>query len=485
MTLAKALMIQGTGSGVGKSVLAAAFCRIYRARGWRVAPFKAQNMSNNSHVTDEGGEIARAQAMQAECAGAEASVHMNPILLKPHSETGSQVVVQGRPIGHMNTARFYRHRPETVRRIKQSLAWLRQRYELLILEGAGSPAEVNLRKQDLANMRTARWAGAPVLLVGDIEKGGVFASLYGTYRLLQPADRRRVAGFIINKFRGDARLLESGLDFLKRKTGVPVLGVVPYLEGLYLDEEDTLDLKTSGKSGSYDIAVARLPRISNFTDLRPLRLEPRLSVRYFSSRGEFGNPDLVILPGTKSTAHDLEFLRNRGLDRVLREYAARGGKILGLCGGFQMLGRSIEDAGGVESRRARLRGLGLLPFTTFFRPDKITRKTRARVRMKIGSRLLDESVEGYEIRMGRSAEIAANGPVLHRKGNVYGTYLHGLFDSDSFRRNFLAAVMDAPSLRNGGGRPGHRKSKEDSYSRLARHVRKALDFKYLDGLLGC
>jgi adenosylcobyric acid synthase len=483
MTLAKALMIQGTGSGVGKSVLAAAFCRIYRAKGWRVAPFKAQNMSNNSYVTREGGEIARAQAMQAECAGAVSSVHMNPILLKPHSDTGSQVVIQGRPVGHMNTGEYYRRRPEAVRKIKESLAWLRERYDLVIMEGAGSPAEVNLMKQDLANMRPARWADAPVLLVGDIEKGGVFASLYGTYRLLSPRDRRRVAGFIVNKFRGDAGLLESGFEFLKKKTGVPVLGVVPYLDRLYLDEEDTLDLAGREDGGKFDIAVARLPRISNFTDLRPLRLEPALSVRFFGGRTDFGNPDLVVLPGTKSTVQDLAYLRRQGLDRVLEKYVLRGGKILGICGGFQMLGRRIEDAAGVESGRKRVPGLGFLPFRTVFRLDKITSRVRTGIEMRIGRRLVKEVVEGYEIRMGRMAPDGAEVGALYRRGNIYGTYLHGLFDNDSFRKKFLAAVLDVPRLDAPKSAPGHRRAKEASYARLARAVRKAVDFNFLDRLL--
>lgn len=484
MTLAKALMIQGTGSGVGKSVLAAAFCRIYRSKGWRVAPFKAQNMSNNSYVTREGGEIARAQAMQAECAGAESSIHMNPILLKPHSDTGSQVIVQGRPIGHMNTGQYYRRRPEAIRRIKQSLGWLRERYDLIIMEGAGSPAEVNLRKQDLANMKPARWAGAPVLLVGDIEQGGVFASLYGTYRLLSPSDRRRVAGFIINKFRGDAGLLTSGFEFLKKKTGVPVLGVVPYLDGLYLDEEDTMDLAGQENGGKFDIAIARLPRISNFTDVRPLRLEPSLSARFFGGRTDFGRPDLAVLPGTKSTVEDLAYLRRQGLDGVLKKYASRGGKILGICGGFQMLGRWIEDAAGVESSRKLVRGLGLLPFRTVFQPDKITRKVRAGIDLKIGGRRVKETVEGYEIRMGRMASgRARDGQALYRRGNIYGTYLHGLFDNDSFRKNFLAAVLNVPRLEAAKSASGHRGAKEASYARLARAVRRAVDINFLDRLL--
>ena len=496
MPNARTLMIQGTASGVGKSILAAALLRIFRDMGLRAAPFKAQNMSNNSFIAVEGGEIARAQAMQAECAGVKPSIHMNPVLLKPHSDLGSQVILRGRPVRHMKVREYRSFLAGAFPKVKESLSLLRRRFDVVVLEGAGSPAEINLGDSDFVNMKMARVAGAPVLLVGDIDRGGVFASLYGTYALLRREDRKRLAGFLINKFRGDASLLESGVEFLEKRTGIPVLGVIPYMEDLLLDEEDSLQLPRHYSNGHMDVAVFQFPRISNFTDFKPLAMEPGVKVRYFRRREEFGDPDLVILPGTKSTAGDLAFLRKQGLEAVIREYARRGGALLGVCGGFQMLGEWIEDENRVESRQKKVRGLGLLPLKTHFSGDKVTREVQTFAELSSNGRVTNEKVKGYEIHMGRSVALKgmAGKGALWSKGSIYGTYLHGLFDNDSFRRKFLRGLSDEAWARPRSGRGNKKVSqsagsfravKEKSYAYLARTVRKSIDLKHVLSLLRC
>ncbi len=485
MPQAKTLMIQGTGSGVGKSLLTAALCRIFKKAGWRVAPFKAQNMSNNSFVAAEGGEIARAQAMQAECAGVAPSVHMNPVLLKPHSLTESQVVVQGRALESMQVRDYYRLQKTLFSKVEDSFRYLEKRFDLVIIEGAGSPAEINLRKFDFANMKMARLARAPVLLAGDIERCGVFASLYGTYALLTRAERRHVKGFIINKFRGEPALLGPGIRYLVNKTRVPFLGTVPYMESLFLDEEDSLDLSADCKEGGLDIAVCRFSRISNFTDLKPLELESRVKVRYFARAQDFGKPDLVILPGTKSTAVDMEFLRKQGLDRLLRRYVKEGGTLLGICGGFQMLGRVIEDRHGMESSRKRMAGLGLLPVKTFFVAEKVTKKVNALVNIRMNGRRIRENVKGYEIHMGRTTgpKDSNQNEGMVQQRNVFGTYLHGLFENDSFRRKFLGALSGNGHGRDRAHAMPFAQAREKSYERIAETVREALDMKKIHAIL--
>lgn len=485
MRQARTLMVQGTGSGVGKSMLVAALCRIFKNKGWRVAPFKAQNMSNNSFVAAEGGEIARAQAMQAECAGVEPSIHMNPVLLKPHSNTGSQVVVQGKALKPMEVGDYYRQKRFLMAKVEESFKSLAQQFDLIIIEGAGSPAEINLRQFDFANMKMAQLAKAPVILAGDIERCGVFAALYGTYALLTRSERIMVKGFVINKFRGDENLLEPGTRYLEKKTGVPFLGTIPYMEGLFLDEEDSLDSFGPARQGGVDVAVFRFPRISNFTDIKPLELEPKLRVRYFTRAEEFGNPDLVILPGTKSTVSDADFLKKRGMGPLLKRHAARGGAILGICGGFQMLGRMIEDCGGVESARKRVPGLGLLPVNTFFEAEKVTRKIQSKIDIRVNGRAVRGKVSGYEIHMGRtpaSRFLKGKGGIFQR-GSVYGTYLHGLFDNDAFRRNFFDALAGKEKKEGDRESPSFIRVRRRSYARIAREVEKALDMKRIQSLL--
>ncbi len=487
MPLAKTIMIQGTGSGVGKSILAAALCRIFKQKGLRVAPFKAQNMSNNSFVAEEGGEIGRAQAMQAECAGIKPSIHMNPILIKPHSNSEAQIIVQGRPVSHMNVHEYHRFHSELFAKVKASLFKLLNSFDVVVIEGAGSPAEINLTDFDIVNMRVARLVNAPVILVGDIDRGGVFASLYGTYVLLSPSDRKRVKGLIINKFRGDQSLLGSGIRFLEQKMRVPVLGVVPYMEDIILDEEDSLDLPRNSGNGKLDVAVLRFPRISNFTDFKALALEPFVSVRYIGRKEEFGDPDLLILPGTKSTVDDLKFLKNRGILPLIKRYAKGGGAILGICGGFQMLGQTIEDRENVESRQRKVAGMGLLPVKTFFAMEKITRKVKMAVEWRVNGHVLRETVKGYEIHMGRTVGLnrVSGNSALFSKGSIFGTYLHGLFDNDSFRTNFLESIFrrKKPAFSPSGKK--YSTTKEKNYRFLARTVENSIDLKRILSLLTC
>jgi adenosylcobyric acid synthase len=467
MPPARALMIQGTASHVGKSVITAGFCRMFARAGFRVAPFKAQNMSNNSFVTREGGEMGRAQAFQAQAAGIEPHVDMNPILLKPSADTVAQVVLLGRPVGNMDVRGYHDYQRVALESVKAALERLRARFELVVIEGAGSPAEVNLRDRDIVNMKVAELADAPVLLVGDIERGGVFASLVGTMELLEPAERRRVRGFLINKFRGDPSLLGSGLTFLEERTGVPVLGVLPYLFGLPVDEEDAVGFERAGARPQgapagrpeIDVAVVRLPHLSNATDFQPLERAPGVAVRYVDRPEGFGEPDLVILPGTKSTAADLEWLGRQGFSARLREHAAGGGWVLGVCGGYQMLGREIRDEEAIESARRAVAGLGLLPVTTAF----FTEKRLAQVEAVCAIPGLEGArVRGYEIHQGRTAlepgvrpafrvervfgEPAGEPDGAGASPALFGTYLHGLFDHSDFRGRYLNLLRERKGL---------------------------------------
>ncbi len=446
------LMVCGTTSDSGKSLVVAGICRLLNRQGVRVAPFKAQNMALNSYVTASGHEIGRAQGMQALAAGVEADVAMNPILLKPTSDRTSQVVVMGKPIGTMTAAEYHAKKPELLPTVLDALADLRKRFDVVICEGAGSPAEINLLDHDIVNLRIAHEAKLPALLVGDIDRGGVFAQLYGTLALLPHEYQRRVRAFLINKFRGDPALLGDATGELQRRTGVTTIGVLPWLDGLGLDAEDSLALRAgfpqatrAPLADSLDIAVIRFPSLSNFTDLDPVAIEPGVSVRWVSTAGELGNPDLVILPGTKSTVADLSWLRDRGLDRAI---AARTEVlVLGICGGYQMLGRAILDPQKVESDETEVPGLGWLDVVTTFEPDKVTLQ-------RLGA-CMGQRVSGYQIHHGRvrAGEGAGqwialddrfgddrDGAVDLSVARVMGTTLHGVFEADGFRAAFLAEV---------------------------------------------
>ena len=501
---ARAIMVLGTGSHVGKSLLTAALCRIFAQQGYRVAPFKSQNMSLNSAVTPDGLEIGRAQALQAEAAGVLPSVHMNPILLKPSGDMTSQVIVHGKIWGRLSASDYH------LRRVEELLPLVRESYELLasqndiiILEGAGSPAEINLKQHDIVNMRMAELADAACLLVGDIDRGGVFASLLGTVELLDASERARIRGFLINKFRGDLALLSPGVRMIEERLSKPCLGVVPYLPQLQLDEEDSLGLpsmrsedstvwsETSDMARPLRVAVLALPSFSNFTDFDSLRAEPSVSLRFVRSVEQLTGADLVVLPGSKQTADDLLWMRREGLDRSLIEHA-RTGLVVGICGGMQMLGEEIVDPHRME-HDGRLAGLGLLAIHTMMQPQKITRISSGHLAdtSLFGQRIQRRAVSGYEIHIGetsyrdgakpfarldveRTSESLPDGCVS-ADGRIFGSYLHGLFDDDGFRHTFVAAARAFCRLTPLTEVEDWKKKREESLNRLADGVRAALD----------
>ena len=451
-------MVCGTASNAGKSTVVAGLCRLLSRRGLQVAPFKAQNMALNSAVTLSGHEIGRAQFSQAQAAGVEATVDMNPVLIKPTTDTEAQVIVNGRPYAAMSAAEYHHHKPELFEMVLDSLTRLRRNFDAVVAEGAGSPAEINLAATDIVNLRVAERAGMGAVVVGDIDLGGVFASLYGTVALLPPEHRRLVRGFVINKFRGDPQLIGDGLADLERRCGVPTLGVLPMLDSVRIDSEDSVALRDMPRSGAdshpddgqLNVAVVAYPCLSNFTDLDSLAAEGDVSLRFVRSVRELGHPDLIVLGGSKATAADLEWMRTRGLASAVVS-AAREGRsvVLGICGGYQMLGRTIEDD--VESRCGVVDGLGLLAVETRFEADKLLARSSGRA--------FDADVEGYQIHHGRvrRAPGGAATPWLWfdgdagaegwSAGEVYGTTLHGLLDSDGFRRAFLAHVASFAGCR--------------------------------------
>lgn len=485
-----AIMFQGTGSNVGKSMLVAGLCRAARQRGISVAPFKPQNMSNNAAVTPDGGEIGRAQALQAQACGLDASVHMNPVLLKPQSNVGSQVVVQGKVIGQMKARSYTEKKPQLLDAVMQSYAWVKDKVDLVIVEGAGSASEVNLRAGDIANMGFAQAAQLPVILIGDIDRGGVIASLVGTYHLLPKSDRDLIKGYVINKFRGDVTLFDEGLKIITNETKWQSFGVLPWFDQAgFLPAEDSEDLKremTIGKDGTkLKIAVPILPRIANFDDLDAMKSDPDISIEMI----EFGVPipadvDLVMLPGSKSTIADLKALRNAGWDIDIKAHIRRGGRVLGLCGGYQMLGKAISDPEGIEGPAGEcVDGLGLLDLDTHMQGEKRTKVVSATY-LKSG-----EAVSGYEIHIGVSQGKDRQRPLFDIKGEregamsangrVAGTYIHGLFNSDNFRRAFL---RDFLSHSSGDGAKGYSYHAlvEQTLDQLADHVEHHLD---VDALL--
>ena len=481
---------------MGKSLIATALCRVFRQDGYRVAPFKAQNMSLNSFVTADGAEIGRAQAVQADAAEVEPTAEMNPVLLKPEVDYRSQLVVMGRPVGHLESRNFNRRKEGLWDIVTSALDQLRSGYEVVVIEGAGSPAEINLRQGDIVNMEVALYAQAPVILVGDIDKGGVFASLYGTMMLLAPEERDLVAGTLINKFRGDVSILRPGLKQLKELTGVPVLGVLPYFTDVYVPEEDSPASRntTQPAQSVMDVAVIALPHISNFDDFDPLAREEGVSVRYIRSADELGSADLVVLPGTKTTIADLEQLRTSGIAKRIKDLARDGTPVIGICGGYQMMGERVLDPEHVESDIDSVEGLGLLPATTRFEGTKETHRVDGRVVADRGllDGTRDVAFEGYDIHMGRT-ELEADTPrsrpfKLSRRtqsevefedglastdGWIVGSYVHGLFQNDVLRRRVLWNVarkrgLELPSAEAAFSQAGE-------YDKLADYFRANVD----------
>lgn len=463
--MAKSIMIQGTASNAGKSLLTAGLCRIFRQDGYRTAPFKSQNMALNSFVTADGLEMGRAQVMQAECAGISPDVRMNPILLKPVSENGSQVIVNGEVVGTMRAKEYYAYKERLFAPVMEAYNSLASEYDVIVLEGAGSPAEINLKQNDLVNMGMAKMADAPVLLVGDIDRGGVFASLAGTLLLLDGDERARIKGVIINKFRGDREILEPGLRMLTDIIKKPVLGVVPYIR-IDVDDEDSLSarLQADAPPGPVDIAVIRFPRLSNFTDFNALSAVNGVTLRYIGSVRELKNPDLIILPGTKNTMGDLLWLRQCGLEAEILKYASTGRPVFGICGGYQMLGECLRDPQNLE-HGGEMAGLGLLRTETVFAPQKIRRQTTGKfLEIKgIFSRLSGLTFTGYEIHMGKTScrgnvdfltETAAAGELPSPDGlvagNIYGCYVHGIFDSPAVCAVIARALAESKGLDPGG-----------------------------------
>lgn len=504
MNCAKTLHICGTGSGVGKSVITSALCRIFLQDGYRVCPFKAQNMALNSFVTREGGEIGRAQAFQAEACRIEPHVDMNPILIKPTGDKRAQVIVHGKPIANMSALRYVRHKKRLSKAVFNSFDRLSKKYELIVMEGAGSPAEINLKSHDIVNLTMARYAGAPVILVGDIDKGGVFAWIVGTLDLLEREERKQIKGFIINKFRGDIKLLKPGIDFLEKRTGIKVLGVIPYFHSsgrnsIKISEEDSVPLdylKGVDMSGrrKLNIDVTYLPHISNFTDFDALEREPDVNLQYVKSPERLNKPDIIIIPGTKNTISDMRYLKESGFAEKIGSVMKNDKSVvlIGICGGFQMLGTKLRDPHRTESRQKEIKGLGMLEMETVFGQDKVLSQVKA----KEASSGLD--VSGYEIHHGKSRNVRNYVPafdVIERKGKIirdvdgivamngriYGTYIHGIFDTDIFRREFLNRIR----LKKGWNVLSNKASfnPDHELDKLASLVRKNIDMKYLSMIL--
>ncbi len=512
--MAKALMIQGTGSGAGKSLIAAALCRVFRDQGISVAPFKAQNMALNSFITAEGGEIGRAQALQARAARVQCTTDMNPILLKVSGEAGSQVIVQGKVHATMQAREYYSFRDEAWKAVRESFKRLSKKHELIVIEGAGSPAEINLAKVDIVNMAMAKHAKSSVLLVGNIDTGGVFASLYGTVKLLG-RDSRFIKGLVINKFRGDRAILDPGLDMIRDRTGKPVVGVLPFIHEIGLPEEDGLALqkgilKSGGPSSGarLKIAIVRLKYISNFTDFDPLELEPDVEVVYSENSTDIENADLVIIPGSKNTVEDLLLLKKKRLDASIKRSFEKGSQIIGICGGYQMLGRKIKDPQCAESRHRSIDGIGLLNIETTFGRRKKTCLVEAEIasNMDVGSRNAEWNscglLKGYEIHMGTSRgdiglfkvrSLVAESAIHNSRSetldgsmnrNCWGTYIHGIFENDSFRQRIINLARSRKGLPSREATVSYDESQERALDRLAAVVRENVDMDFIRSIAG-
>ncbi len=485
------IMIQGTMSNAGKSVITAGLCRIFSDDGYRVAPFKSQNMALNSYITREGLEMGRAQVMQAECARTEPLSIMNPVLLKPTSDTGSQVILNGQVIGNMSASEYMRRKKEFAGEVIEAYERLRRNFDIIVIEGAGSPAEMNLKKDDIVNMGLAKMVDAPVLLVGDIDRGGVFAQLIGTVDLLEEEERNRIRGLIVNKFRGDKALFEEGVRILEDRSGIRVAGVVPYLD-ISLDDEDSLSGKFERKEvRDIDIAVIRLKHLSNYTDFDPFGQSGCVSVRFVSKPADLGSPDLIILPGSKNTIADLRIIRENGICDAIVQKAEEGTCVMGICGGYQMLGLSISDPDIAENGGSE-RGLGLLPVKTVLEKEKVTVNVKRSITGATGllSDLGGTAIEGYEIHMGRTLPVGeltefTSEKTGYCKGNVYGTYVHGFFDKKEILVKILGALSKAAGKKVSTDRILDQSDYRDGqYDILAKELKKSLDIDYIYEVMG-
>lgn len=485
--MADAIMIQGTMSNAGKSLFAAALCRIFMQDGYKCAPFKSQNMALNSFITKDGLEIGRAQAMQAEAAGIESSVYMNPVLLKPTTDIGSQVIVNGRAIANMSAVDYFHYKKQLVPEIMNAYNKLAAENDIIVIEGAGSPVELNLKSDDIVNMGMAKLADASVLLVGDIDRGGVFAQLLGTLWLLEEDERKRIKGLVVNKFRGDKTLFKSGVKILEEKGGIPVAGVIPYMN-IDIDEEDSLSEKLSGTAtGIIDIAVIRLPRISNFTDFDVFSQYDRVSVRYVSQPEELKNPDFIIIPGTKSTISDMQHIRKNGLEAAIKKCVSVGIPVFGVCGGYQMMGKKISDPHNAECG-GETEGMNLLESETIFVSEKtITRISGTFEKVSgIFSELSGKCFEGYEIHLGETK--VSNSPLVRfsdgksdgaQHNNIYGSYVHGIFDRCEVSGTIIKALFAKKGYTYSGKSFDRKEYKEQQYNKLADIVRENIDMNMI------
>ncbi|MCW8995138.1 MAG: cobyric acid synthase [Psychromonas sp.] len=477
----QALMVQGTTSDAGKSVLVAGLCRVLARKGIKVAPFKPQNMALNSAVTADNGEIGRAQAVQAYACGIAATTDMNPVLLKPSSDIGAQIIIHGKALTDMDARTYHQFKPKMIDFVMESFTRLQQSYQTIMIEGAGSPAEVNLREHDIANMGFAEKADIPVIIVADIDRGGVFAHIYGTLELLSKSEQERVIGFVINRFRGDITLLESGLEWLEQKTGKPVIGVLPYLHGLMLEAEDAIDInQLSSDEPQLKVVVPVLPRISNHTDFDPLRMHPNVDLQFVGKGQALPPADLIILPGSKSVRSDLAFLRQQGWEKQIQRHLRFGGKLMGICGGYQMLGELIRDPEGVEGIAGESRGLGLLALTTELKKNKQLKQASGNLTLPGQAPV---AVYGYEIHAGETTGIADDAPLLLEEGRdgcvgldeqVFGSYLHGIFEAEGA----CAAILRWAGLSDAQG-CDFEKIREDGINRVADAIEQHLDLQKL------
>ena len=508
--MARAIMVQGTGSDVGKSILVCALCRVFRQEGLKVAPFKAQNMSNNSYVTVDGREMGRAQVAQAEAAGIQPEAEMNPILLKPSGNNGSQIITMGRPLRHMTANEYYKNKDSMLEIAKEAYQSLSNEYDVIVIEGAGSPAEINIKDNDIVNMKIAEIADAPVILVTDIERGGSFAWIVGTLELLDSDERDRVMGVIINKVRGDMGILESGIDMLEERINKPVLGVLPYFTNIDVDDEDSMNLDKRNRASEssesqIDIAIIRLPRISNFTDFDILIREKSLSVRFVEDARSIGNPDLIIIPGTKNTIGDLESIKESGIANAVTGLANSGTMVIGICGGYQMLGKVILDPENAESKTLETDGLGLIDVSTLFRMQKNTHQVKATLHDR-GTDIFkglnsDNKITGYEIHMGETELLNGTAPflkILERSdkevsmddgavssdGNVIGTYLHGIFDNNEFRLELINKLRKNKGLSTMLAEELNSVDKEREYDKLADWFREHVNMDLIYEKIG-